>query len=149
MDRRQIAWAARHLSGRFVTIAPSPPTPLASSAFDVVFSISVFTHLDRDAEGDWLEELRRLLRPGGLLIATTHAPAIGLATPGIPKDELDRLASEGFLFRKSPGPFNEQAAFHSERYLASVWGRRFEPRGLLPAALGGFQDISLWERPSS
>lgn len=148
VDRPQVAWAEENLGGRFVTIAPVPPTPFESEAFDVIFTISVFTHLDREAEAGWLDELRRLLRPGGLLIATTHAPAIAFATPGIPADEIDRLRRGGFLFRASPGPFNEQAAFHSGGYLADVWGRRFELRGLLPAALGGFQDISLWERPA-
>ncbi len=147
VDRAQIAWARRHLKGRFAVLAPAPPAPFADAAFDVVFTISVFTHLDAPAERAWLEELRRVLRPGGLLLATTHSPEIARATPGPTRDELERLAATGFLFRASPGPFNEQAAFHAESYLARVWGERFVPRGWLPRALGNFQDISLWERP--
>ncbi|MEO6363550.1 MAG: UDP-N-acetylglucosamine 2-epimerase, partial [Caldimonas sp.] len=69
VDRRQIAWAARHLPGRFEVIPAAPPTGLAGEAFDVVFTISVFTHLDEAAQNGWLAELSRLLRPGGLLLA--------------------------------------------------------------------------------
>jgi SAM-dependent methyltransferase len=149
VDRRQIAWVARHLSGRFEAIPKAPPTPLPEAAFDVVFTISVFTHLDEGMQEAWLDELARLLRPGGLLLATTHAPEIARTSPGVTAEELSRLAERGFLFRPSVGPFNEQSAFHSRSYLLSTWSRRFEERGFFPRALGGFQDISAWERTSS
>src|SRR5262249_47885870 len=35
-------------------------------------SYSVLTHLTRDAQIAWLEELRRLLRPGGLVLASVN-----------------------------------------------------------------------------
>ncbi|MEO7793168.1 MAG: class I SAM-dependent methyltransferase [Thermoanaerobaculia bacterium] len=148
VDRRQIAWAARHLPGRFEVIPAAPPTGLASEAFDVVFTISVFTHLDEAAQNGWLAELSRLLRPGGLLLATTHAPEIARTSPGVTAEELARLQRSGFLFRPSVGPFNEQSAFHSKAYLETTWSRYFEPRGFFPYALGSFQDISAWEKGS-
>ena len=46
-----------------------PPLPLEDESFDLIWSISVFTHLT-DNSLPWLCELHRLLRPGGLLIAT-------------------------------------------------------------------------------
>jgi SAM-dependent methyltransferase len=146
VDAPQIAWAARHLAGRFATIPPSPPTALPSGGFDVVFSISVFTHLDEAAQFAWLAELRRLLRPGGLLLATTHAPKIAESAIGIRPEELAALARRGFLFRRSVGPFNEQAAFHSGEYLRSAWAPSFDFVAHHPFALGQFQDITLWQR---
>ena len=149
VDRAQIAWAGRHLPGRFSTIAPAPPMAFAGESFDVVFTISVFTHLDEAEQIAWLEELRRLLRPGGLLIATTHAPRIAVEARGaatVGAGELDALERTGFLFRPSVGPFNEQAAFHSREYLSREWGGRYGFVAFHPAALGGFQDISLWEK---
>ena len=146
VDRRQIAWAARYLPGRFAVIPIAPPTALADSSFDVIFTISVFTHLDAGPQEAWLGELTRLLRPGGLLLATTHAPEIARTSPGVTAAELARLERDGFLFRPSVGPFNEQSAFHSAAYLQQGWSRYLEPRGFFPKALGGFQDISAWER---
>lgn len=148
VDRRQIAWAAAHLPGRFEVIPTSPPTAFASAAFDVIFTISVFTHLDEGEQEAWLAELSRLLRPGGLLLATTHAPEIARTSPGVTAAELATLEETGFLFRPSVGPFNEQSAFHSAAYLQTTWSRHLEPRGLFPKALGGFQDISAWEKPA-
>lgn len=146
VDRRQIAWAARHLSGTFEVIPMSPPTAFPGAAFDVIFTISVFTHLDESPQEAWLGELARLLRPGGLLLATTHAPDIARTSPGVTAAELARLEQQGFLFRPSVGPFNEQSAFHSAAYLQTTWSRHLEPRGFFPKALGGFQDISAWEK---
>jgi SAM-dependent methyltransferase len=146
VDGRQIAWASRHLPGRFERIPPTPPTALPEAAFDVLFSISVFTHLDETMQGLWLDELARVLRPGGLLLASTHAPEIARSTPGVTAAELATLEARGFLFRPSVGPFNEQSTFHSPAYLGSTWSRRLEWRGFFPRALGGFQDISAWER---
>jgi SAM-dependent methyltransferase len=146
VDPRQIEWAERHLAGRFSVIPHSPPTALDAGAFDVLFTISVFTHLDESTQDAWLKELRRLLRPGGLLLATTHSPEIARTSPGVTAGELARLAERGFLFRRSVGPFNEQSAFHSEAYLRKHWGAHFELQGFFPFALGSFQDISAWER---
>lgn len=148
VDRRQIAWAAGHLPGRFAVIPSSPPTAFTSDSFDVIFTISVFTHLDEGPQEAWLSELSRLLRPGGLLLATTHAPEIARTSPGVTATELERLERTGFLFRPSVGPFNEQSAFHSPAYLQTIWSRQLDLRGFFPRALGSFQDISAWEKPA-
>lgn len=48
-----------------------PPTWFADGTFDLIYCYSVFSHLAEDAHRRWLEEFKRILRPGGLLIATT------------------------------------------------------------------------------
>jgi SAM-dependent methyltransferase len=50
---------------------PCPPTSFAEGMFDLVYAVSVFSHLSDDAHRKWLEEFSRILRPGGVLIATT------------------------------------------------------------------------------
>ena len=49
----------------------APPLPLPDAHFDVVTAFSVFTHID-ELDSPWLLELRRILKPGGLLDATIH-----------------------------------------------------------------------------
>lgn len=56
----------------FKLIDPLPPTAFPDDKFDLVYCYSVFSHLSEDAHKQWLTEFRRILKPGGLLIATTR-----------------------------------------------------------------------------
>ena len=44
----------------------SPPLEVADSSFDLVWAMSVFTHITDEWSG-WLLEMHRILAPGGLL----------------------------------------------------------------------------------
>jgi SAM-dependent methyltransferase len=57
---------------KFTVIRPYPPMPWASESFELIYLYSVFSHLPEEMHWTWLEEFRRLLIPGGMLIATTR-----------------------------------------------------------------------------
>jgi len=59
--------------GNFELIAPFPPTKFADASVDLVYAYSVFSHLSEEAHLKWIAEFGRILRPGGMLIATTWA----------------------------------------------------------------------------
>ncbi len=52
--------------------AAGPPLGLEPASFDLIWAISVFTHLPGETSMSWLLELHRLLKPDGFLIATYH-----------------------------------------------------------------------------
>lgn len=68
-----IMWCRHHLSPpfTFATTTVVPHLPFEDSSFDLVYSGSVFTHID-DLADAWFLELQRVLRPGGLLYFTVH-----------------------------------------------------------------------------
>ncbi len=57
---------------KFSLVDPFPPTALPANAFDLVYLYSVFSHLSEEAHLKWLGEFHRILKPGGLVIATTR-----------------------------------------------------------------------------
>ena len=57
---------------KFTLIEPHPPVPLAPQSFDLIYLYSVFSHLPEEMHLGLLKEFERLLRPGGMLIATTR-----------------------------------------------------------------------------
>jgi SAM-dependent methyltransferase len=48
-----------------------PPLRRVDAEFDLIYAFSVFTHLTEPAQHAWISELRRVLKPGGLLLFTT------------------------------------------------------------------------------
>lgn len=68
IDAEAITWDQDNIHGpHFTQINPYPPTPHPSSKFDVIYGISVMTHLDEETQLLWLEELRRIAKPGGIV----------------------------------------------------------------------------------
>ena len=75
IDAPSIEWLNAELSPplRVVRSQPDPPLDLERSSFDLIWALSVFTHLT-DNSLAWLRELHALLKPGGLLDRQLHGP---------------------------------------------------------------------------
>ena len=68
-----IAWAQKdNPAARFTASSECPPLPYGAGTFDGIFAISIFSHFDQAAFEAWLSELKRILRPGGFLVFSTH-----------------------------------------------------------------------------
>jgi SAM-dependent methyltransferase len=68
-----IAWLCQYsptITAKMCGLAP--PLPFADSEFDLIYSVSVFTHLPFELQMQWMHELHRTLRPGGVLLLTTQ-----------------------------------------------------------------------------
>ncbi len=46
----------------------APPAPYADGSFDLIYALSVLSHLSESLQREWVAEYLRLLRPGGLLV---------------------------------------------------------------------------------
>ncbi len=69
IDKPSVDWINAALNPPLHAFAngDTPPLDQPSGSFDLVWSVSVFTHLT-DRWAGWLAELHRVLRPGGLAI---------------------------------------------------------------------------------
>ena len=72
---KEILWSRkRYPQGRFLVNQAKPPVAFADSEFDFIYSYSVFTHLSEKNHLNWLKELSRILKPGGVMLHTVHSP---------------------------------------------------------------------------
>ncbi len=145
VDARTIRWCVRHLPGDWRAIAPDPPTALPAGAFDLIYAVSVFTHLPEERQRAWIAELHRLLRSGGLLIVTTLGPELVWSRPDLDAGQRERLASHGFVFAPGAASFNEDSSFQSRPYLEREW-QGFELLEHTTHGLARYQDLSVFAR---
>lgn len=72
-NRLPIEWCQRNLRfAQFEVNGVSPPLAYQDGQFDLIYALSVFTHLPEDLQFAWLSELSRVLKGGGHLLMTTH-----------------------------------------------------------------------------
>jgi SAM-dependent methyltransferase len=108
---RLIAWARENLPAaiRFTHTGVEPPLPYPDGQFDLVTAISVFTHLKFSTQKKWVGEFRRILKRGGVLLATLHGPIYARL---FLKDRLEEFRKAGCLEIEAREGSNEFASYH-------------------------------------
>lgn len=150
IDAEAIDWCRANLSfGRFSTNEAMPPLAYADGSFDLVYAVSVFTHLDEDFQFRWLQELRRVVAPGGICLITLHGPG---SWNEIPEHDEATLTSRGFVFVRTEatrGLFPDwyQTAFHTRSYVEERFARFFDVIGFVPRGMANHQDVVILRRP--
>jgi SAM-dependent methyltransferase len=76
-----------------------PPLRYESGLFDLIYAMSVFSHLDEDMEVAWLAELVRLLKPSGHLYITFNSQHVLNQIPqSFPEEALAAYYRTGFAY---------------------------------------------------
>lgn len=155
IDATAISWCQRHLPdlAEWGVNEMQPPTRYEDDTFDLIYAISVFTHIDESAQFAWLSELRRIAKPGCLLILTVHGDHY---QRNLAETEKAVLAEKGLLFRvgqtgrwKIDGlPDAYQTTFHTVDYVEREWSRYFKVVEHVEQGMAGGQDaVMLVKRP--
>ena len=141
LDPDLIEWCRGHLTfGEFTTNGLAPPLRYPDRAFDFVYAISVFTHLSADLQQPWMDEMARVIEPGGYLLLTTHGPDFfgRLSPPELARAE----AGEIVVHSSAQAGSNMCAAFHTPAALEAMAKGLFEVVDRVPGeeapSLSGF-----------
>lgn len=146
-DRGAIRWLRRRYGKESFQISSKrPPLPFPDAAFDVAIAISIFTHMSEEEQFSWLAELSRVLKPGGLLVASTHGRELLVTRDDLTPEQTTTLDGTGFLFAPGRWAFNENSTFHTPEYMEKSWGRWFQCRLFVPKGLMNYQDVSVWRK---
>lgn len=143
IDHDNVEWCRANLPGCFVHSSLAPPLPFADGTFDLIYGVSVFTHLKEALQDKWLAELQRVTRPGGLVLTTVHgetAVEFFRLAPAAYADLKARIAKEGLLVSSSNTQLRghvEQPAeyvnvFHDRDYIARRWSQHFDVLHIIP-----------------
>jgi SAM-dependent methyltransferase len=149
IDVEAIDWAHAHLAGGdFRPCGLGPPLPYPSARFDLVVSLSVFTHLTREYQERWLQELKRVLKPGGWLLASVHGEHAGRWV--LPEPEFGARFASGFddslhddmLGTVASGDYY-RSTFQARAWTLREWSRHLRVIDYVPGSMQNLQDFVL------
>ena len=152
-----IEWLRRHFPPEFVVYTGTtlPTLPFADNSLDVIYGLSVFTHIKYLWDA-WLLELRRVLRPGGLLIQSIHTEHAwdfyhrnrqeGWGRQDLARRIYDTPAMDVDWFHY--GDISESQTFWKREVARKFWGRYIDVLDILPPpGRSSFQDWMICRKP--
>lgn len=161
VDRKNIAWiksALPYVEAHHTR--PKKPWPFEAQRFDLIISVSVFSHMNEKDHLLYLREIRRVAKPGATIMLTTHGERalyrsetdsnvlkMMQISPRSVRQARATFQSGGFHFvRQWRGHLNSLfyaygITFISEAYIRREWARDFDVVAVHPAAIHDFQDI--------
>jgi cyclopropane fatty-acyl-phospholipid synthase-like methyltransferase len=156
IDADSAQWCSQSIPGTFTAITTEPPTPFAENFFGAIYGISVFTHLTQQAEKQWLTELHRITKPGGLILMSVHGD-LRAAQDGLLEHILSPAFASGFvdIGRNSDidsvtkGSDYYRNVFHRADYIRKVWGQYFEILAIEEGIIGNAHDLVVARKPAA
>jgi SAM-dependent methyltransferase len=165
--RVHVEWARQHLPAA-ITVAQTtvlPQLPFEDASVDVVYGLSLFTHV-ADFEEALLLEVRRILRPDGFALFTIHNERLwddlcldrdfwlrrtAVEIPHRAEPMWVEPIEDSFFSGPMPAPrvvlrnisasgLHHTNVIHSDAWLRERWGRMFELESVKKAMHGVHQD---------
>jgi len=149
INPKLVEWVQQHLPFARVQVNElAPPLAYPDASFDLIYALSVFTHLTEDLQTAWMTELARVLNPSGHLVVSTHGDAY--------LGRLDDSERQQFLAgqlvvknnTKAPGS-NTCSAYHPVPYVRNVLAGSLEVVAFVPRGAKGNpqQDLYVFRKP--
>lgn len=138
IDPDSVEWCNANIPNiRCKVTEPLPPLDFTDGQFDLIYAISVFTHLDFKFQCAWRDELFRILAPGGLLLFSIHGESISK----------DRISEGGIAYMASEKlhgilPEWYQTTYQTRDSVYEVFGSKFETITFVAGGMGA-QDVYL------
>jgi len=153
IDAEAIDWCKDNIDcAKFRVISPLPPTEYPGDLFDLVVGNSVFTHLTRDVQISWLHEMKRIISPGGFLLASVHGE---FATYFTFPDSVDNILKNGIhddildgnLDGIAPNGYY-RGTFQAKEYTNKVFSKYFEIIDYVERGSLNYQDLVIMKKTS-
>jgi SAM-dependent methyltransferase len=129
---------------RIFHICESPHLPIESNFFDLIYVVSVFTHLTTMWK-PWLLELRRALKTGGTALITFHNRIAYEYNTGKYFDEQNAgmLVTHEDREWDNGGPM----VYHSNWWIQKHWGQFFDIEYISREGLFNWQSLAVLTKP--
>lgn len=152
IDPDLVNWGRKYLPHiQWSTNGYQPPLSFPDNMFDLIYGISVFTHLDEEYQNAWLRELQRVSKVGGIVMLTVHGEYVISRLPPLLQNQ---IRSHGFMFttgvtgklKLDKLPDFYQTAYHTKEYVYQKWSAYFDVLRYVDRGINNHQDVVLLRR---
>ncbi len=151
---------ARFTASEFgATQIPTDPSQEWDGQFDLIYMVSVYSHMPRLAVADHLRRVESLLAPGGVLVFTAQGrDSVEIFEPyklyWLDKDRvLDALADTGYYFERYPYYYDEYGmTFFTQEAMKRLVAESAPALEFVACHLNdlpGNQDLYVWRKPDT
>lgn len=146
IDPVNVDWCRAHLA-KFASfdLLALDGFALPSGSVDLLYGISVMTHLSEHHQHLWLAEIRRILRPGGIAVLTVHGEGDNYReVGGIPLPFVEKFGFFDGIADTAIGKERSdyyRATYHARGYIRDNWTRYFTILDIFVMANAFTQDI--------
>lgn len=145
---RLIKWCKKAFPfAEFGTNTLSPKLIYENNKFDFIYAISVFTHLDEELQFSWMDELIRILKPGGYMLITLKTADRFLQVFS-PEEQNEFKKGNLVVVHNKYSGTNFCGAFHPEKFVREKLCKRLKIVDFIPlGSTDTGQDIFLLQKP--
>ncbi len=143
-NKKTIQWCSTNLLGisfNLNTLDANLPYP--DNFFDVIYGISIFTHLSENMHYQWFNELNRILKPGGILFVTTQGVNF---ESKLTKNELQGFKDGQIIIRgKVKEGHRTYSAFHPVKFMNKLFREaKVREHVVLPYENSNYPPQDIW-----
>ena len=122
LNPKLLGWVKQNLAEQTSCVENSltPPLPYVDNKFDLIYLISVFTHLSLDIQKIWIQELKRVIKPGGYILMTLHGEIYVRNGFWQEPDKIQQFLDEGFAESGSDNGSNYYASHHTPDFIKQI-----------------------------
>lgn len=142
-----VGWCQQHLPFARCFATPALPPAGLPGGYDLIYALSIFTHLPEAAQQAWLAELAAALAPGGLLVLSLHGDRCAGC---LRRHERAAYAAGRLVERRADvSGANECATFHPPAYVRRAFTATLDLADHAPEGAWGNppQDLYVFRAP--
>jgi len=158
ISKTNVSWCKKNFDDiKFSSNKQLPPLNFSDNFFDVIYSISVFTHLNEEEQYLWLNELKRILKTGGFLLISLHNFDNLKEKKDIEMAKKNGILEKGFAFWKIKSPLKRliwgsstsKIAFHTKNYVLENYSKSFKIIKYVDKGINNHQDLIVLQKIES
>jgi len=117
---KSIDWCSKNLPNiKFNNNSLNAGLPYSDNFFDIIYGISIFTHLSEQLHYDWYNELYRILKPNGVMFLTTQGDNFKVK---LTESELNKYNNGELIIRgKVKEGHRTFSAFHPTSFMNTLF----------------------------